>query len=493
MRIKFSFAAIFLFSVVCTCVHAEDYIQAKGAIQLSSNISDGTHSIRDITDIANIEGFKVVIITDRDLMRWQYGLWPIRRVLKMTIENSSIFKYGIKKYFSDIKEAQAAHPDMVVMGGVESAPFYYWKEDLSKYRLAIKNWHKHMIVIGLEDPGAVRRLPVTGNAAGLALPFGSGDLGYLIFPMLAFAAGIYFLMTKRFSYRRFHSILINVGNTRARVFGTIMLIIGCALLIYGYPYREMKFDQFSGDLGIRPYQNFINYVNREGGVVFWAHPEASNVDRQGIVDIVTMEHPEALLQSHDYTGYSVFYNGYERVGKPGGIWDTVLNEYCEGVRRSPVWAIGGMGVDRTVDLAKDLRDLKTVFLLRSLDKKEVMESLRSGRMYVVMGDHSGSFVLDSFTVRDPAATVTKVMGEELVTSGSPVIEVRGSFAYGEDTPVKVRLIRDGIVIKNFEEKPPVSVSYQDESRPPRKKYYYRVEMESKGALLVTNPIFVRRE
>ncbi len=483
----------FISCAVCASACADEYDQVKGVIQISSVISDGTHLIRDIVDTASTEGFKVVVITDRDSMRWQYGLWPLRRVIKMTVENSSIFKYGIKKYLNDIKSAEETHPDMVVMAGIESAPFYYWKEDLSSFRLAIRNWHRHLIAIGIDDPKVIRKLPVTGNLEGLAMPFKPSDLGYLFFPMVAFAAGIYFFTTKRFSFRRFHSILINVGNTRSRVFGSIMFIIGFALLFYGYPYREMKFDQFRGDLGIRPYQNFIDYVNENGGMVFWAHPEAENIEKQGMVDISTSEHSEVLLQSRDYTGFTVFYDGYERVGRPGGIWDEVLAEYCRGERTNPVWAIGGMGLDRSIDLGKDLRGLKNVFLVRDFSKKEVMDSLRHGRVYVARGRDSGSFVLDSFTVGLPEGNIKKTMGEEIDIKGNPVVEVRGHFSYGEDHTVKVRIIKNGEVIKTFEEKPPIAISYIDESKSPSKKNYYRVEVESEGLLLVTNPIFVRGE
>ena len=140
------------------------------------------------------------------------------------------------------------------------------------------------------------------------------------------------------------------------------------------------------------------------------------------------------------------------------------------------WVIGGMGLDRSIDLAKDLRDLKTVFLVRAINKKEILEALRSGRMYVARGGSSGSFVLDSFTARDAGGGEPKTMGEELVTSGQPAIEIRGHFMEAQESPIKVRLNRDGMVIKTFEEISPLSISYQDEFNAPRKKNYYRVEI-----------------
>lgn len=470
---------------------AEEYIQARGAVQISSTISDGSYQIKDIVGLVKNDGLDVVIITDRDLMRWQYGLWPLRRVLKMTVEQSSIFKYGIKRYLKDIAAAQAAYPNVVVIPGMESAPFYYWKGGAFDPIFAIKNWHRHIMIVGLENAVDMRHIPVTGNVAGLALPFKISDLGYFLFPIIAFATGIYLLFTKRFQYKRFHSAVINVGSKRIRIMGVASILLGIALMAYGFPYRELKYDQFRGDLGIMPYQNFIDYINRKGGMTFWVQPESENIDKVGSVKIETKEHSEVLLQSHDYTGFSVFYDGYERAGRPGGIWDDVLNEYCDRKRHRPVWAIGGLGLDRSTDMAKDIRELQTVFLVRSLGKKEVLDAMREGRMYVVRGNDKPRFILDYFAVHNSKGAGA-TMGGEVAWDGPATLEIRGHFDGQKDTPVKVRIIRNGVVTKIFETISPISLSYMEESGTPRDFDYYRIEIESQNLFVVTNPIFVRK-
>lgn len=471
------------------------YRQAAAAIQVSSNISDGSHAIQDIADIASREGVDVVVITDRDLMRWQYGLWPLRRFIKMTVEQGSVFRYGIRRYLADVAAAQKAHPGMVILGGIESAPFYYWKENLREQRLAIKNWHKHLITVGLERPDDIRRIPVIGNTAGLALPFRFSNLGYFFFPLLLFVAGVYFLTTDRFQYARFREVRIKTGNSRARACGAILLALSAVLLAYGYPFCDLRFDQFRGDRGIMPYQQYIDYVNAKGGMAFWVHPEAENAEHTTFVDIFTPEHSEALLQSRDYTGFSVFYNGYDRVGKPGGIWDEVLNEYCEDRRHRPVWAIGCLGIDKTADLGECLRALRTMLLVPALDRKSVLEALAAGRAYIVEGKNAPRFVLDRFVVRDPAAPESgaKVMGEELVTRAAPLIEIQGRFTDRRERQVKIDLIRNGIIIKSFETKAPFSVEYRDEYATDRPRNYYRVEVRAEGVQAITNPIFVLYE
>lgn len=504
-------AALVCLAFLCPALHADapadaEYRQAAAAIQISSNVSDGSYGIADIAAIANKEGFDVVAIADRDLMRWQYGLWPLRRVIKRTVEHRSVFRYGIRRYLDDVAAAQDAHPGMVVLTGLESAPFYYWREDIANRRLTIKNWHKHMLVLGLDDPDAIRRLPVTGNTAGLALPFRLTNLLYFIFPVLAFAAGVYVYTNKRFSYARFHRVMINTGNHKARTIGVAFMLLGLALLAYGYPYQDLKFDQFGGDRGIMPYQNFIDYVNGSGGMVFWVHPEAENVEHRWFGDIITPEHSEALLQSRDYTGYTVFPDGYERVGRPGGIWDRVLNEYCDGERAHPVWAIGSLAIDRTADLRQNLANTRTVLLLPpdtgtalredrplTVAKAAALAAIREGRMYAVEGSNAPRFVLDAFRAGDPAdAAGSKTMGEELVTDAQPLIVVRAHFSDGIARPVTAKLIRNGMVIKTFTATSPLELSYQDEHSIDRERNYYRLEIASEGVLLLTNPIFIRK-
>ena len=57
--------------------------------------------------------------------------------------------------------------------------------------------------------------------------------------------------------------------------------------------------------------------------------------------------------------------------------------------------------------------------------------------------------------------------------------------------MKVKLIRDGVVIKTFERMSPFEVDYQDNYFAEGKKIYYRVEVHYSGGILVTNPVFVK--
>ena len=467
----------------------QELIQAPAAIHISSTISEGKYSIPEIIEIARLNSIKVVILTDRDSMRWEYGLWPLRNMIKKTVESNSVFKYGIRRYLNEISQAQERNPDLVIIPGVESAPFYYWQGSPINSSLKMHNWHKHMLAIGLEDAEDYEYLPVIGNKKVLRLPFKLKDT-YRLWPLLILLVGILFQSKKLFNYKDLADRSLGPYSRTWRTCGIVLIILGILFSLNNFPFREVMFDKYKGDLGIKPYQKFIDYVNQRGGSSFWAHPEAANIKKVGIVSTETQEHSQDLLESKGYSGFTIFYEGYKRVGQPGGIWDEVLKQYCQGKRKAPIWAIGGLCFDQTGELTNRIKALRTVFLVPELSKVAVLEALKMGRMYVMRGRESSQFVLDKFVVYDGFTNVYAIMGEQINLENNPRIEIGGQFLAGRKKPVKIKLIRNGNIIKTFEVNSPFDISFQDDYEGGERKFYYRVEIQSDGVFLVTNPIFV---
>lgn len=255
---------------------AEELIQAPAAIQITSQVSDGKYTIGQIVDTAKKNNFKVIIVTDRDVMRWQYGMFPLRNIIKKTVEQRSVFKYGIQRWLDDIKQIQAANPDIVLIPGVETAPFYYWSGNIFNQSLRLNNWHKHLLVIGLKNKADYERLPVIGNIAGLRRSASSRGEGIAFLSVLAALSGAWLLLRRRYS-------------VKFRISGVVLLITGVLFFCNAYPFRENLFDQYHGDRGIIPYQNLIDYADLRGGLSFWAHPEAAYTD---VVDNIRIETPD---------------------------------------------------------------------------------------------------------------------------------------------------------------------------------------------------------
>lgn len=469
---------IFILIVLCVFPKislSQDYIQAPAAIHMSSTRSDGKLTIPEIISIARKNNIKAVILTDRDLMRWEYGLWPLRNIIKKTVEEKSIFKYGINRYLTEIESLQKDNPDLLLIPGLESAPFYYWEGNIFDNTLKIINWHKHILTIGLDTFEDYRSLPIIGNKRGLIQPFKFKNI-FSFWPLLILISGILFLR-----------------NPRGRQgFAIFFVIFGLLFLANNYPFCDLKIDQYHGDLGIKPYQDYFDYVKKHGGLTFWAHPEARNYQRIGMISAQTPEHTSGLLQTDNYSGFAIFYEGYKDVGIPGGIWDEILQQYCRGIRRTPIWAIGGLSFDSSGDLDSYMKDLRTVFLISDLKKQELIKALREGKMYVINGKDSSNFILDKFIISDEASDSEKTLGQELETQNPPKITIRGHFINGQGQSLEIKLIKNGRIIRTFEVGSPFDVYYIDEDNPKESKVYYRLEISSGNIFLVTNPIFVKQ-
>lgn len=491
MRRSFSIAILVAVFVVRPAF-AGDLLRLPAAIQIATKASEGKYSIKHVVSVAKKCGVKVVVITDRDLMKWEYGLWPLRNIIRKKVETTSIFTYGIDRYLSEIEEAQKENPDMIIIAGTESAPYYFWEGHPIHGNLTIRDWHKHILTMGLNKTSDLENLPIAGNKRGFEAGYSLRSLWSLIWPILLILFGIFAANRKRIDYSdEYGRHYLSPRCRNCVAVGITCIVIGALFLINNFPYKEARFEPHRGSAGIAPYQNFIDYVSKRGGLTFWSHPEAEYVGREGLVRIDTREHSADLLQAQRYTGFAIFYEGYEKVGRPGGIWDEYLLDYCRGRVPKPIWIIGGMSYQGDNDLAACITGLKTVLLVPKFGRDEALDAMRRGSMYVARGDLSGYFRLDDFSVKDPASGGETASGGEVTVSGRPVIKIKGSFDPAQHKTFAIKVIMDGKVIDELEEEAPFDISY--DARVPKKPglSYYRIDMSTQGLQVVTNPIFVR--
>lgn len=488
-------ASIMIFvSIFCRAALCEEkYLQVQAAIDIATTIGDGRYTLSQIADIARQGNVKIVIAVDGFFNRWQYGLWPFRTIITKMVETGSVVKFGIRRYLDGIKQVERDNPDMIFVSAVTVAPFYWWDGSLFGKTFSIKDWHRHILVIGLDSVKDYAGIPMIGNGLSLAKPLGFMGLAYVLLCIGLIWIGFRFRKSSVAAQRGVYERLMGLPLKHWKYIGTTLIIIGTLLLINGFPYRGFKYDQYHGDRGAVPYQNLIDYVNSKGGTTFWAHPEAKNVERVGNVNIETSPHEDFMLTTYGYTGFAIFYEGYDRVGAPGLIWDETLKDYCKGIRPSPVWAIGSLGFEKAGNLGGFMKDLRTTFLIPHFTKEDVVRALKEGRMYVSKEKEAANFVLEEFSVKDMATGTTKVMGQELRFSGVPRIHIQGRFADKSNRAVTITLIRRGEVIRVIQKTSPFGIDIDDENAVEDGKSYYRAEIRADGLLSVTNPIFVTRQ
>lgn len=452
-------------------------MQVRGVVDTRSHFSDGSYDIDGLVKLARSRGIGVVIVNDHDSMVLSYGLPPFPHIIARKEERNSILKIGAESYLRALREAEVQYADMIVIPGTQSAPFYYWTGNPIKGNLTAHNHERRLLTVGMEKLDDYRHLPLPHRLGPLNKELLMGSA----FFFLAFAAAL--IMT-------FHP-------GRGRLIGIILAVISLLFLLEHHPFRKSSFDPFHGDQGYAPYQAFIDYVNQRGGMTFWNYPETqSGVRRLGPINVSTKPYPEALLETKGYTGFSALYGDTITITEPGGIWDMALNEYLKGYRVWPPWGIATADYHREGESGEILGNYQTVFYVPTKTKAAVLKAMQTGKMYAVQGPFPAIPVLEEFSASSPDGKKKAISGEEIIIKDNPIIRIAVTCPADNQgkTPanVKIRLIRSGGVIVNYEGPPPVNLTHEDTTLKPGDRVYYRMDMKGAGQI-VSNPIFVTKE
>ncbi len=473
---------------VNTC-YAEQYKLIPSVIHIHTTIGNGENTPEEIVKIARESGIKVVIFTDHDTMKWTYGVPPLKTIIQKVVDQNSIHKYGAANYINTIEEINKKYPDMVLIHGAESIPFYYWKGSYFKKNLALARGNEHILVLGLETPSDYENLPSVGNGFPLVLNIESI---FRLWPVCFFIFGwcLISLSKQPSSTKHKHSS----GREPGKVLGIICFFVGTVFLVNNFPFKTPLYDQYHGDQGVEPYQYLIDHAGNHDALTFWAHPEAEKAMEQEGINIISSSYEEDLLDTFDYTGIAVLSEGMRQVGPPGGIWDKLLLQYCAGMRQRPVWVIGEVDYKGH---GFDIDETQTVFLVKEKSYGKIMNALATGKMYAAMGD-ANKLSLNSFVVEDTKSGKLAFMGDEITLTGKPRIRIvvtvdktQKSSAYNK-RGFKIDLIRNGTVIKTFEANDSIDIAYDDDYYNPNEKIYYRLAVDTSYLFrgIVTNPVFV---
>jgi hypothetical protein len=477
-----SITSLFLILLVSTFAFAgsaqtDEYIQVPGLMDLRTDFSDGSHTLEYLIQLARKRGFDVLFIADHDRKVLEYGIRPYQHILKKRVETPSINKGNPESYLSMIQAASKKYPDMILIPGAESAPFYYWRGSYFRKNLTVCDWERHLIIVGLEDPEDYEELPILHNGFSTSYLSSRISLGFFLI-LIPLAAGI-FLITKK-------GIL--------RWSGIVLSLLSLLLLINNQPFRSSPYDQYHGNQGISPYQLLIDYVNSRGGMVFWNHPETKS--GRGKLDFIyrdTPPYPQVLTESKNYSGFAALYGENTSITEPGHAWDKVLTEYCSGQRINAVWAISSADFHQEGTAGEKLGNFPTVFLVKHKSKQDILDALRKGRMYAYRGDVSlPRLILQNFSITGADTSLKGIMGEEIQLKGSAEINIHITTSNPEEGhAVEVKLIREEKLLKTFSGKTPLILNYVHEFFEPGKKTYYRLDVrDRKNRIIVSNPIFV---
>ena len=167
-----------------------DYIQVAGLIDIRTTFSDGEMDPEAVVELARERGFEVVVFNDHDRMAMEYGIWPFRNIFKKRVELHSINRGGAAEYLNAVEEVQRKFPDMIVIPGSITAPFYYWTGSYFSDDLTAHNHERRLLTIGLDAPEDYESLPILHN--GLSLRFAKKYNYHVIGALVGFFVGLFF-------------------------------------------------------------------------------------------------------------------------------------------------------------------------------------------------------------------------------------------------------------------------------------------------------------
>jgi len=467
---------IILSIVYSTNINAVERV--SGVIHLDTGISDGVLSPEEMVEKVKEKGLKVAIITDKDNLKVEYGISPLRKIIKKIEEKSSIMTFGAKNYLGMIEDIAKQNPDMTIIAGVEAIPFYYWDGSYFDHNLKLINFHKHLLVIGLETPEDLEGIPSTGYNNPMVF-----DLRCLlnIWPIFLIPAGLWLALYRKNELVKLRMISFTKERRPFRILGVVILLAGVLFLINNIPFCAPLYDQYNGDRGSLPYQNLIDYVEKKGGMVFWAHPDVEGKHELNGIGIYTSPYYKELLETFNYTGFAAFTEGMKYSGKPGGVWDMTLNQYINGHRQKPVWVIGELDYKE----GNWMGETQTVFLVNGNNKSEILKAMRTGRMYAVHGDSKP--VLEAFQIWDDEHDVWTEMGGNATVSNAIRLKIKLRLSEEDRRNTRLRLIREGIVIKEFTIDSSLDIELTDDYFRSGERTYYRIDIDNR---LISNPVFV---
>ena len=463
---------------------SDDRQQIVATMHVHSTASTGELTIEALAERAEQLGLDVLILTDNFSLRYEYGLWPMPGLLKRQVSFPSVLEYGIKRYVDEVSAAQRRHPNLIILPGLEVAPYYYWTGSLWGRSLTMHNAQRNLLVFGLNKLEDYRSLPASGNPGSYSFDWRGALNGA---PMLLVVPAVWLWRPIRRRADR---------QSLRRMVACILIVLAVALVANAWPLSQPAFSSYDDRLGYRPYQALINDVRDKGGLVFWSMTEARDFHEYpagplGTVTVKTEPHPEALLQTTGYTGFGGLYQDGRTIIKPGELWDRLLQLPAHEQRPIPV-LIGELAFHGLSDAGKDLDRLVTVLWVKERTVAGVLEALRAGHAYAVGdGDHQVQLRLDEFRVVCQGGTKSASVGDRLNPGGARDLMVHLSVTATDRGrhPVKVRVIRSGQVLAQLAGETPFRVDWPDTAVPADERTTYRLEITGSGELL-SNPIFV---
>ena len=461
-------------------------------VHVHSNWSTGEYSLDNLAAQAKAFGVAAIFLTENHLLRYEYGVPPLRGLLRYRAEFPSVLSKGPEAFLDAVRAANAKQQDVLIIPGVQVVPHYFWTGTLLDGTLTMHNTQKNLLALGLYHPEDYRELPAVGNYG--AARWSVWSL-WLLSPFLLVIPGVWLIRTHRQHVIQLQHFRIT-EKRRMIVPGLLCLGIGIALLANNYPFRSNPASPYDPTAGLKPYQDVIDFVNARKGVAVWSLPEARDHQEVSVArfhaTIHTDPYPDDLLRTDHFSAFGGLYEDTTTFAEPGRGWDQLLLDYLNGLRATPAWAIGESAYHSERQAGKWLGAVQTVLLAERKDPPSLLAALRAGRAYALLRAREDALALVQFQVVASALAPAE-MGDRLTLRAGdrPEVQALVETVGGRRLSTEVRLIRSGKVVHSIRGDTPITLRWTEPPLPPGSKLYYRLDVRGpSGNQILSNPIFV---
>ena len=467
--------------------------QFPAAVHVHSTWSSGTQTLDELIARARAVGVEAIFLTENHMGRFEYGLPPLRNILRYRVEFPSLLSRGPEAFLQAVQAANARQKDVLLIPGAQVIPQYYWTGSLLRGTLTMHDTQRDFLALGLYRAEDYRNLPAVGNLG--AARWGPASL-WLLWPAALLAPGAWLLRARRRSPVRLQYFTVTVER-RYTGYGILCLAIAALFLANNFPFTTPPVSPYDPLAGLRPHQAAIDFVNSRGGASVWSLPEARDhqvVTLAGLqATINTDPHASDLLYTDRFTAFGGIYEDTTTFTQPGGGWDRLLADYLGGRRAAPAWAIGEAAYHEEGQAGKRFGTVLTVFLVDRKDPPALMEALRGGRFYALQRRPEAGLVLDQFQVLLPERPPAEA-GDRVMLHAGDRPEVRAAIhAVGNPRiAIQVQLVRNGLVVHSLRAEAPVTLHWTEPAPPAEAGLFYRLEVRGPGEhQILSNPIFVQ--
>ncbi|HWT77921.1 MAG TPA: hypothetical protein VN648_03885 [Candidatus Methylomirabilis sp.] len=472
---------------------AEPLRRIPTVVHVHSTWSSGNLTLDELIARARATGVEAIFLTENHLLQFEYGLPPLRNLLRYRVEFPSLLSRGPAAFLQAVQEANGRQKDVLLVPGAQVIPHYYWTGSLLGRTLTLHDTQKDILALGLYRAEDYQDLPAVGNPA--AARWGMASL-WLLSPAFLVVPGAWLFRVRHRRVVRLQHFRVTVDR-RFTACGILCLAISALFLADGFPFRMPPVSPYDPEAGLQPHQAVIDFVIARGGISVWSLPEARD---HPVVSVLGMRatvntdpYPSDLLRTDRFTAFGGIYEDTTSFTEPGGRWDRLLADYLAGRRVAPAWAIGEAAYHAEGQAGKRLGTIQTVLLVTRKDSPALTEALRSGRFYALHRTPEAGLVLDQFQLLLPHHPPVEA-GEQIALCGGGRPEIRAAIHATDDRPIAIeaRLVRNGIVVQAIRGETPLLWDWKEPALPADSNLFYRLEVRGPvGHRILSNPIFLR--